>query len=1249
MKKIILTLSLIILCSGWARAGALITYQGRLKESGSPVNANKAFTFEFCADPAAAGCVASADGAQSFQVANGLFKSTFTAPAVDLAAGPWYLRVSVDGTPLVPLEMLTMVPYAVYAASASYSAAAVQKTGDTLTGQLTLAGSSITVTGAQGIWTPAVSFAGNVAISSASAPAYGGISVTTHVYLAAGAKFYGDGSGLTGVTGASGTDDTKVSKTGDTMTGQLTLAGATMTVKGTQGLWTPAASFADNVVISSASGTSYGGFAVSTHVYLSPGARYYGDGSGLTGVTGASGTDITKVLKTGDTMTGPLAFALDNNTQSNVIQSAGLYISTSGAITTTGNGTGAVAGNARGLGAVDLQTARMAGSNVASEKFSVISGGYSNTASGTYAVAAGGNANSAGGSMSSLGGGNNNIASGILSVVPGGDTNTASGIRSFAAGFKADSSASGAFTWADSEGTSVQNSAQDRAVFKTRGGFLVSGSTSPVMTGLVNRGLFVSGGGLVGVATAAPQAALDVVADGAGPGVQAQIWRDSSGVVVGSMSASGNMMAVRYIGDGSGLSGVSAASAPGDNLGNHTAATNLLMGANQLTGYGTVTMSSYTATSALGLGAAKLRFNHNVELSSTAAVNYGGVYASTHVYTPGNMYAAKFYGDGTGLSNVSASVVPAAGVASGVLGANVVASSVPAVNIGVGKLGAQVLASSVAVGSVYDGAIIGLTAFKLSGPLPPLDGTALTGVTALGAVQKTGDVMSGQLTNTSSVTITGNGGLYGLQVSSNVFLAGTLFSANGNVGIGISNPTYKMDVNGPLRGTSLTAESGGMYVSGTSTLNGLVYGTKYADYVDGSYFFDGDATGTGLALAGSVAVGMYTPAYKVDVIGGGHFTSSMTVDGKYYGDGSALTGVISTSAVAKAGDTMTGGLTLAGSTLTVTGGRALVSSLGIQLEMMTDVGGGYIYTVGGHYLYLGTGQTNRMSIDPTGNVAINKSPANYRLDVGGDANIDGQSIVGGTLTVNGNAFSVGGSTLVVKDGNIFANGYMQVSGGMYLTGSSTFTSGAYFTGVSSFSDVANVYYGGGNAGQVLKKVAGGGMVWASDLDGAGEMTGTPRQIVMFQTDGSGGMDSQLQQDANDAGITMLTGSSMTILGNGADGLGVSGATKLNGNTSVLGANTFTVGTGLASLGGGVNVGGDADLNAKVNVDGTATFMSSMTALGNTQFGDAVADTHGFNMAPEAETAVSIAGQPVSGDFAVKFYSGTALIGGMRKK
>jgi hypothetical protein len=83
-------------------------------------------------------------------------------------------------------------------------------------------------------------------------------------------------------------------------------------------------------------------------------------------------------------------------------------------------------GDPRGLHAVDLQSARLAATQVASGNYSVIGGGASNTASATAATVGGGASNTASGSWATVDGGGDNTASGSWATVGGGWLNTAS-------------------------------------------------------------------------------------------------------------------------------------------------------------------------------------------------------------------------------------------------------------------------------------------------------------------------------------------------------------------------------------------------------------------------------------------------------------------------------------------------------------------------------------------------------------------------------------------------------------------------------------------------------------------------------------------------------------------------------------------------------------------------------------------------------------------------------------------------------
>lgn len=265
-------------------------------------------------------------------------------------------------------------------------------------------------------------------------------------------------------------------------------------------------------------------------------------------------------------------------------------------------------------------------------------------------------------------------------------------------------------------------------------------------------------------------------------------------------------------------------------------------------------------------------------------------------------------------------------------------------------------------------------------------------------------------------------------------------------------------------------------------------------------------------------------------------------------------------------------------------------------------------------------------------MALSWAPAAFAADNNTEFGIEDDLTVLGTggtavdpdMEVKG--FTVFGATqaalnIPAAPGSIYARGYVEVSSGMYVAGGSTFTAGAYFTGVSSFSDVANIHIAGGAANQVLKKVAGGGMVWGDDTQGPGEITGTPKRIVMFQADGGGGADSLLQQDADDAGITTVGASSMTLLGN----FQVNGAAKFNG--------AMTLGDAAADL---------LIVNAQSSFVSGSTFSAGAYFTGVSSFSD-VANIHiaggsvnqvlkkvaggGMAWANDTDTGVTVLGTP----------------------
>lgn len=215
----------------------------------------------------------------------------------------------------------------------------------------------------------------------------------------------------------------------------------------------------------------------------------------------------------------------------------------------------------------------------------------------------------------------------------------------------------------------------------------------------------------------------------------------------------------------------------------------------------------------------------------------------------------------------------------------------------------------------------------------------------------------------------------------------------------------------------------------------------------------------------------------------------------------------------------------------------------------------------------------------------------------GSSTLTGNVGVGGTLGVTGAATFNGAVTLGDAAADI-----VTVNGQASFVAGSTFSAGAYFTGVSSFSNVANVHFGGGAAGEVLTKVAGGGMQWSN-------------VSAMVSGDNLG----------NHIATTTLVMADNEIM-----------------NAGHITASSVTLTTTL-------NVNGATDLDSTLNVDGASTFVGDITGQGNTQLGNATSDIHAINKTAEAGVALAVDSGGASGNYAAKFYSGGSLAAWIKKK
>ena len=128
MRFLFLTFILYPSVAGLSYAGAplKINFQGRLEQSGQPVEGAKNFTFKVY-DALSGGSLVWTSQAESVAVANGAFSVVLeTGTTVNLStaafAGARYVEITVDGVPLSPRQEIVSAPYAMVAQALSSDA-----------------------------------------------------------------------------------------------------------------------------------------------------------------------------------------------------------------------------------------------------------------------------------------------------------------------------------------------------------------------------------------------------------------------------------------------------------------------------------------------------------------------------------------------------------------------------------------------------------------------------------------------------------------------------------------------------------------------------------------------------------------------------------------------------------------------------------------------------------------------------------------------------------------------------------------------------------------------------------------------------------------------------------------------------------------------------------------------------------------------------------------------------------------------
>ncbi|MDO8804091.1 MAG: hypothetical protein Q7R35_06655 [Elusimicrobiota bacterium] len=296
-------------------------------------------------------------------------------------------------------------------------------------------------------------------------------------------------------------------------------------------------------------------------------------------------------------------------------------------------------------------------------------------------------------------------------------------------------------------------------------------------------------------------------------------------------------------------------------------------------------------------------------------------------------------------------------------------------------------------------------------------------------------------------------------------------------------------------------------------------------------------------------------------------------------------------------------------------------------------------------------------------MALSGASAAYAADNGTEFGIeDDLTVLGSTGTwadpdVELRGFTVfgplaGPQVITSTNGNVAIRGNLQVDATSYFGSSVTIAGQAIIgsslnvSGYGVFQSTVvmgegNLKYGAGAAGQVMKSAGDGFVFWGTD--NSGSVGGGAYRMPIWDNTGNAFVSSPFLGNSNTpTNITMLSGSSLTINGPFES----TGPVKLGNATAGLGDVTIA---GVAGIGGALNVTGDADLNARLNVDSFSTFVASMTAQGDTQLGDNITDAHGINKVAEAGVALSVDGTGTGGDYVAKFYSNNSLAAWIKKK
>lgn len=336
--------------------------------------------------------------------------------------------------------------------------------------------------------------------------------------------------------------------------------------------------------------------------------------------------------------------------------------------------------------------------------------------------------------------------------------------------------------------------------------------------------------------------------------------------------------------------------------------------------------------------------------------------SSGYVTSSSSVNASAFFGNGANVTSVAAVTVPAAGVQSGTLGAAVIASSVAATGVTPGSFGTASSVPTITVGG--DGRLS--SASNTSIAITESQVTSLTADLASKASTGTDNSMTRanalQTLGAAQVTVIST-----LTVQGNAFSVGasTLVASGGKVGVGTSALNNTLSVKTTLGLQSATGNDR-MTLTGSESQNTILTSAGVPILINTAAGGGVDIADSGTTLlsvrGGKVGVNQNTPITTL------HVSTTSTEIARFERTGSA-------------------------------GGNISVYSDATHLAQFN-----YSFT------------PNSLSMGPFGHTSA------LTLDTNGSVVTEDGIVAVGTVTVKGNAFSVGGSTLVVTSGKVGIGG-----------------------------------------------------------------------------------------------------------------------------------------------------------------------------------------------------------------------------------